>query len=136
MDAKRVLIVDDDPVFVKSAVAILESHGYLADSASGGQDALARMEQDKPELVILDVMMDWTLDGVDVSRIMMKRPELRDVPIIMVTSIRDSEYRGSFPLDEYLHIDSWLDKPCSPQTLLSEVDKVLERHAMYRSRAS
>ncbi len=60
----RILIVDDDPVFSKSATAILESQGYQVDTAAGGDAGLAKMQEDKPDLVILDVMMDWVLDGV------------------------------------------------------------------------
>jgi DNA-binding response OmpR family regulator len=129
----KVLIVDDDPLFVKSTCAILEAHGYEVDSAQGGDEALSKMKEQAPDLVLLDVMMDWVLDGVSVSRSMMHEPGLRQVPIIMVTSIRDSEYRGSFPQDEYLHINSWLDKPCSPDQLVAEVEAVLERHERFKT---
>jgi hypothetical protein len=49
----------------------------------------------------------------------------------MVTSIRNSEYRGVFPQDEYLHIDRWLDKPCPPDKLVSEVQATLARHRQF-----
>lgn len=127
----KIMIVDDDPLFVMSARAVLESHGYHVDSAAGGDEGLSKIAASKPDLVLLDVMMDWVLDGVSVSRELMKQPALRQIPIIMVTSIRDSEYRGQFPLDEYLHIDSWLDKPCPPEKLLAEVESVLERHTRF-----
>ena len=129
----KVLIVDDDPLFVKSTRAILETHGYEVDSAEGGDEGLVKMRENKPDLVLLDVMMDWVLDGVSVSRSMMHEPALQQIPIIMVTSIRDSEYRGSFPQDEYLHINSWLDKPCSPEKLVSEVETVLKRHERFKA---
>jgi DNA-binding response OmpR family regulator len=129
----KILIIDDDPLFVKSSSAILESHGYEVDSAQGGDEGLAKMREQKPDLVLLDVMMDWVLDGVSVSRQMMHEPALQQIPIIMVTSIRNSEYRGTFPQDEYLHINSWLDKPCSPEVLVAEVTSVLERHEKYRA---
>lgn len=124
----RILIVDDDPIFVKATTAILESHGYEVDSAQTGDEALVKIEQEKPDLVLLDVMMDWVLEGVSVSRQMMEHPDMRRIPIIMCTSIRNSEYRGLFPQDEYLHIDSWLDKPCPPDRLVSEVEATLARH--------
>ena len=124
----KILVVDDDPVYTKSTAAVLEAHGYQVTSAQNGNEGLAKMKESKPDLVLLDVMMDWVLDGVSVSREMMKEAELRQIPIIMVTSIRDSEYRGIFPQDEYLHIDSWLDKPWSPEKLISEVEAVLARH--------
>jgi DNA-binding response OmpR family regulator len=132
---QRILIIDDDPIYVKSTRAILESHGYQVDSASNGDAGLSKMRQEMPDLVILDVMMNWVLEGVTVSQEMMNQQDLRGVPIIMVTSIRNSEYRGLFPQDQYLHIDSWLDKPCAPDKLLSEVGRTLARHKKYQAPA-
>lgn len=129
---KRILVIDDDPVFVKAAEAVLEAHGYAVDSAANGDEGLTKMAQQRPDLVLLDVMMVWTLEGVTVSREMMARKELQGIPIIMATSIRSSEYRGMFPQDEYLHIDSWLDKPCAPEALLSEVERILARRERFK----
>jgi CheY-like chemotaxis protein len=133
---RTILVIDDDPIYVKSTKAVLESHGYRVESASNGQKGLSMMKEEMPDLVILDVMMDWVLEGVTVSQEMMDQQELRRVPIIMVTSIRDSEYRGLFPQDQYLHINSWLDKPCTPDQLVSEVERTLARHAKYQSAAA
>jgi len=130
--AHKILVIDDDPIFVKTTRAILESHGYQVDSAQDGDEGLAKMREDIPDLVLLDVMMGWVLEGVSVSREMMDEKELRGIPIIMVTSIRDSEHRGVFPQDEYLHINSWLDKPCAPSKLVSEIETTLSRHEKYR----
>ena len=133
MDAgRKILVIDDDPIFVKSTTAVLQSRGYQVDSAQNAEEALAKMSQERPDLVLLDVMMDWVLEGVTISQEMMSQKELQRVPIIMITSIRDSEYRGLFPQDQYLHINSWLDKPCPADKLLSEVEKTLARHEKYR----
>ncbi len=129
MDTKRkILVIDDDPIYVKSTKAVLESHGYQVNSAKNGQEGLDKIKQEKPDLVLLDVMMDWVLDGVSVSQEMMDQQDLWDIPIIMITSIRASEYQGVFPQDQYLHINSWLDKPCPPDKLVAEVESVLARH--------
>jgi DNA-binding response OmpR family regulator len=135
MSNERILVVDDDPIYLRSSRAVLESHGYHVDTAQDGSKALAIMEREKPDLVILDVMMDWVLEGVSISQEMMSRRELQDVPIIMVTSIRSSEYKSMFPQDQYLHINSWLDKPCSPDQLLSEVEKTLARHREHQEKS-
>jgi CheY-like chemotaxis protein len=129
---RRILIIDDDPIYVKSTKAVLESRGYQVDSAKNAEEALTQMSQETPDLVLLDVMMDWVLEGVTISQEMMSQKDLQRIPIIMITSIRDSEYRGMFPQDQYLHINSWLDKPCSADKLLSEVEKTLARHEKYR----
>lgn len=132
---RKILVIDDDPIYVKSTRAILESHGYQVDSAQNGEEALAKMSQEKPDLVLLDVMMDWVLEGVTISQEMMSQRELQPIPIIMVTSIRDSEYRGTFPQDQYLHINSWLDKPCPPDKLVAEIRKTLARHEEYQKKS-
>ena len=132
---ERVLVIDDDPIYVKSTTAILEAHGYQVESASNREEGLAKMAEHKPDLLLLDVMMDWVLDGVSVSREMMEQQDLRRIPIVMVTSILNSEYRGVFPQDEYLHIDSWLNKPCPPDKLVAEVEKTLARHKQYQERS-
>lgn len=129
----KILIVDDDPDFVTLTEAVLRSKGYEVEVAYDGEQALNRMTsaQGLPDVVLLDVMMAWPLEGVSVSRDMMRNTALQSIPIIMVTSIRDSEYREIFPQDEYLHIDAWLDKPCSPETLIREIEAVLARHQRY-----
>ncbi len=129
----RVLIVDDDPAYVKSTKLILESHGYQVDSASSGDQALVRMQLQKPDLVLLDIMMDWVLDGVNVTREMLRHPALSSIPIVIVSSIVNSENRDLFPQDQYLHADSWLDKPCSPSAIVGEVERILSRYEQHES---
>jgi DNA-binding response OmpR family regulator len=133
---QRILVVDDDPIYAKSTKAVLESHGYYVDIAQDGSEALAMMGRERPDLVIPDVMMDWVLEGVTISQEMMSRRELQSIPIIMVTSIRSSEHRGMFPQDQYLHINSWLDKPCAPDQLVSEVEKTLARHKEFEEESA
>ncbi len=122
-----VLIVDDDPAYIKSTQLVLESHGYEVDSANSGDEALGKMRTQPPDLVLLDIMMDWVLDGVNVTRQMLRDRELQGIPIIIVSSIVDSEYRDMFPQDEYLHCDYWLDKPCPPSVLVNKIETVLSR---------
>jgi DNA-binding response OmpR family regulator len=126
------LIVDDDAAYVKSTELVLESHGYDVDSARSGNEALAKMQLQLPDLVLLDIMMDWPLDGVNVSQEMLRRSELRGIPVIIVSSIVDSEYREFFPQDQYLHADAWLDKPCPPSEIVAKVEDVLLRYERRR----
>ncbi len=124
----KILIIDDDPVWVKAATMILESEGYSVDSAQDGDEGLAKMEQRKPDLVLLDVMMKRPLEGISVSREIARQQKLRDIPIIMVTSVLDTEYSDAFLQSEHLPIASTLLKPCSPSRLLAEVERVLSLH--------
>lgn len=121
-----VLIVDDDPDFVEMTRAVLEGAGYGVVSAASGNEALACMRRQHPSLVILDVMMEGLLDGLDASHAMRLDQNLQRIPIIMVSSIASSEYAGMFPTDEYLPVDTFLSKPVNPARLLEEVRRLTE----------
>jgi CheY-like chemotaxis protein len=121
----RVLVVDDDPDFVKVTTKVLEQAGHEVLSAANGAKALQVMRQDTPDLVLLDIMMSYILDGLDVSREMAEDPVLKDVPVIMVTSLTGVKGSAMFPTDEYVPVDEWLAKPVDPQTLLTRVAEAL-----------
>lgn len=123
----RILIVDDDPDFVEIARLILQSNGYETASASNGAQALANMRQEHPDLVLLDVMMSTVLDGVNVTHEMQADPQLKNIPVIMVSSIINSPHAEMFPTDEYIPMDAWITKPIDPQDLLQKVDQLLKR---------
>jgi len=117
----KVMVVDDDPDFVEITRMILEGNGYEVTTAANGDQALNTMRQDLPDLVLLDIMMTHVLDGLDLSHVMSEDPVLKNVPIIMISSIADSSSAGMFPTDEYLPIDAWISKPVQPDDLLIKV---------------
>lgn len=121
----KVLVVDDDPDFVKVTAKILEKAGYEVASASNGAKALQMMRSDPPDVVLLDIMMAYILDGLDVSREMAADPALKDVPVIMVTSLTGVKGSGLFPTDEYVPVDEWLSKPVEADVLLRRVGEAL-----------
>ena len=123
----KILVVDDDPDFVEITRMILEAHDYQVISAANGDQALAKMRQDRPDLVLLDVMMSCVLDGLDVSKEMLADAALKDIPIIMISSIASSPYAGMFPTDEYLPVDAWISKPVQPADLLKKVKHCLPK---------
>jgi CheY-like chemotaxis protein len=118
----RVLVVDDDPDFVKVTSKILQRAGHEVVSAANGAKALKTMRQDPPDVVLLDIMMSYILDGLDVSREMADDPKLKDVPVIMVTSLTGVKGSAMFPTDEYIPVDEWLSKPVDPDALLARVN--------------
>lgn len=123
----NILIVDDDPDFVEITRTILESKGHKVSSASDGEEAMESIRKQKPDLVLLDIMMANILDGLRVTWEMHDDPELYKIPIIVVSSIGQSPYAGHFPTDEYLHVDDWLSKPIQPEVLLGKVQLYLQR---------
>jgi formate transporter len=123
--APRVLLVDDDPDFVEITSRVLSKEGYDVTTASSGPHALEAMRHARPDLVLLDVMMAEPLEGVAVSREMASDPELKDVPVVMVSSIDSSEYAGLLPDDTHIPIDVWLSKPVSADRLLKTIRRFL-----------
>lgn len=123
----RILVVDDDPDFVDITSRILKASGYEIVTAANGLQALAAMRQQKPNLVLLDIMMSTVLDGLSVSEEMQADPELRDVPVIMVSSIADTEYAAVFPTDGYVHMDAWISKPIQAEDLLKKVGQHIKQ---------
>ncbi|MBM3189002.1 MAG: response regulator transcription factor [Chloroflexi bacterium] len=122
----KILIVDDDPDFVEATRMVLEAAGYDVIAAADGDEGLARCRDEQPDLVILDVIMSTVLDGLNMSQRMADDPEQSKTPILMVTSIANSDYAALFPTDEYIHIDDFVSKPIAPADLLARVKKLIQ----------
>ena len=121
----RILIVDDDPDFVETTRIVLEQKGHETLSAASGDECLEVTRAQKPDLIILDVIMSSILDGLTVSQKLQNDPEHKDIPIVMVTSIANTDYAALFPTDEYVHINTFLTKPVLPDRMLKEVARFL-----------
>jgi CheY-like chemotaxis protein len=123
----NVLVVDDDPDFVTVTTRVLETAGYEVVSAANGAQARGSLRQNRPDVILLDIMMSYVLDGLDVIREMAEDPGLKDVPVIVVTSLTGVRGSQMLPTDEYVPVDEWLSKPVDPDTLLSRVSDVLTK---------
>jgi two-component system, OmpR family, alkaline phosphatase synthesis response regulator PhoP len=107
----KVLVIDDDPDFCEFMRTGLESGGFEVFTAASGKQGLSAMRSAKPDLVFLDVVMTHPTEGVDVAATIKGDPELWDIPVVMLTSILDTEYIGHFPTDKPLAVDQFLTKP-------------------------
>lgn len=125
--AKKVLIVDDDPDIVEAEKMILESEGYEVDSAPDGESGLAKAAEIKPDLIILDVMMTTMDQGFQVAYELRQSDELKNIPIMMTTSIGQvTNFRFDPEKDEdFLPVDAFIEKPIKPADLISYVKKLL-----------
>ena len=120
MAGERVLAVDDEPRYLEIIRLNLEAAGYRVASAASGEEALAALEADDPDLIVLDVMLPG-LDGFEVcSRVR----ERSSCPIIMLTAkgAEEDKVRGL-----RLGADDYVTKPFSAQELLARVEAVLRR---------
>jgi adenylate cyclase len=121
----KILVVDDDPDFVEIMRTILESNGYSVITAANGQQAMSMVKTHHPDLMLLDIMMSTVLDGLNVSEQLAQDPEAKYMPVIMISSIADTQHAQLFPMEETPHMDAWLSKPVDPATLLGKVAELL-----------
>jgi CheY-like chemotaxis protein len=119
-----VLIIDDDPDLCAVLQTVLQSEGFTVRCASQGSLGLEMMRERKPDVVFLDIIMRMPTEGVWVSEEIANDPELRGVPVVMLTSIVGSEFAGHFPTDRPLHAHKFLDKPVP----LSQIVAIASRY--------
>jgi len=124
---KRILLVDDDKEFVQATKDLLEAHGYEVLTAHSGAQGLEIARKSYPNLMLLDVMMATDTEGFDVSRKIEESPELKGLPVILMTGIKKAmNLPFSFEPDEdWLPVKTVLDKPVPPDKLLAEIAKLL-----------
>ena len=126
--ANKVLVIDDDNDFVESIVNLLEARGYVVASASNGQEGVEKAKADKPNLILLDVMMTTKDEGFNVARQLHEIDDLKGTPVIMVTGVRKEMNLpfGFEPDETWLPVKEILEKPIKPETLLTAVANALK----------
>jgi DNA-binding response OmpR family regulator len=130
MIGKKVLVVDDDPDILDAMSMILEAQGYKVVFAHDGVECLDKLASEKPDLLILDLLMPKT-DGFAVYRELRspKWSEYRDMPVLILSSVREEASRRRYELEtgQALKPDEYIEKPILPRVLLGCVEKLLKR---------
>jgi CheY-like chemotaxis protein len=132
--SRTVLLVDDDADFVEMNRILLERNGYAVHVAYSGRQCLAEVTARRPDLIILDMVMESRDDGFDVSRELRNSEHTKSIPLIMITSVNDRIPFHLEPDRTWLPVDALLEKPVEPQLLLTIVGKALRGHAGQRVR--
>ena len=124
----KILVVDDDPVFVQATKAVLESKNYQVSAAFDGDEGLQKVQDERPDLIILDIIMP-TKDGFTVCEQLKGDPQYSKIPVLILTSFAEKKGGTSIPVSEGLTLEAedYIDKPVSPDELLSRVGKMLSR---------
>jgi CheY-like chemotaxis protein len=128
MGSAKILIVDDDVDLTKAMQTILESHDYTVLTAADREEGMEKIRTDKPDLAILDVMMSTWEDGFEMARELKKDPELKKMPIMILTSVKDRtgiDFKPTAGDPTWCPVDGFLDKPVEPDQLLEEVQRLL-----------
>jgi CheY-like chemotaxis protein len=126
-DSKAILVIDDDLDFLDFVSIVLSANGYEVETASSAQEGLEKMRGDPPDLVIVDCMMSFVLDGWSVSREMRFDPQLCNIPVLMVSAIVSDQNDPLFPGTEQCRVDGFMSKPLDPAGLLRRVAELVSR---------
>ncbi len=124
---KKVLIIDDDPDFVSALEALLQSSGYEVSAAANGKEGLHLAKTQRPDLILLDVMMTERTEGFFTLQELRRTPGLKSTPVIVISSIYAEQplFRVS-PEAGWLPANLFLPKPVDPGRLLEEARRLTE----------
>jgi len=123
----QVLIIDDDPDFLRSTGTILKSAGYEVIEASSGKEGLEKAKTVKPDLYIIDLVMETYGEGSRVVEALKSDEETRDKPRIMISSVDLQGPWESYKQQEQIGCDDVMQKPVSPAALLKCVERQLSQ---------
>ncbi len=126
---EKILVVDDDPDILDAVSMILESQGYKVVTAQNGLEGLAKIEAEKPALMILDLLMP-KMDGFALYRELQdpKWSKYKGMPILILSSVREEASRRRYELETgvELGVDDYIEKPFSPDILLKRIGRLIK----------
>jgi CheY-like chemotaxis protein len=124
---KKIMIIDDDIDIVEVMRITLESDGYDVIDAQEGQKGLEILKKEKPDLLILDVMMGTLDEGFHIAYQIRNDEDIKDIPILMITAVgAQTGFEFDMQRDEdFLPVNAFIEKPVNPQVLLDTVKRNL-----------
>jgi DNA-binding response OmpR family regulator len=129
----KILVIEDDADMVTAIRMPLEANDHQVFEAATGEEGLQKVKEIEPDLIILDVMMETTTAGFQVS-LQLRSPDpeseyaaYRHVPILMLTAIHTTTSLRFGPDEAYLPVDDFVDKPIDPDVLLDKVNALIEQ---------
>ena len=132
MAQTRLLIIDDDPDYVDGIRSILEKADYEVDVAYNPKDGYKALETGNYDMLLLDIMMGRGAEGVMVARKINKDPVLREIPVLIITGLREQIaflFPGQPVHPRFLPTDELMEKPVDPNLLLEKVETLLKQAA-------
>ena len=129
----KILVIDDDPDFIDAVTPILESALYDVVTALSPDEGKEKIFSEKPDLILLDIMMDSLFDGFSLCHAIktsMEYKEFKDTPVIFVSAVKEKTgSRFAFRGEEQGMIgpDDYIDKPVKPGDLLARIEKFLKK---------
>lgn len=126
----KILIVDDDPDMRLAIASVLKSRSYEVIEGRDGEEALRKLKDEKPDLMLLDLLMP-KMDGFAVVKELQNKKEkgYPDIPVLIISSVREeaSHRRYELEVGHKLDVDDYIEKPIEPFVLLQRVEKLLSK---------
>ncbi len=126
---KKLIIIDDDPDYVAGIKSVLETASYSVDVAYNPKDGFKALQTKRYDLLLLDIMMGRGAEGVALARKIRKDPKLRELPVLIITGIREQIaflFPGQPVHPHFVETDELLEKPVEPKLLLEKVSALLK----------
>lgn len=129
----KILVIDDDPDFNAAITPVLESAQYNVVTALNPKEGKEKIFSEKPDLILLDIMMDSLFDGFSLCHAIKRSKEykeFKDTPIIFVSAVKEKAgSRFSFKGEEQgmAGPDDYIDKPVKPDDLIARIERLLHR---------
>jgi len=125
----KILIIDDDPDYVEATKAILENKSYKVVVAYNRNDGMKKIDSEKPDLIILDIMMEKLDDGFTICYKLKHDPELKKIPVLSVSAVTEKTGLKFSPETdgEYFEADDYVEKPVRADDLLERVERLLKK---------
>lgn len=130
MENAKILIVDDDVDLAESLQITLENEQYTVITASDRIEGMEKIKTEKPNLLLLDVMMATWQDGFEMVRELKKTDEFKDVPVLMMTAVKSRtglDFKPTAGDPTWCPVDGFLDKPIEHDVLLGEIKRLLSQ---------
>ena len=130
MAKAKILIADDDEDIRESVQAILESRQYEVVTAADRIEGMDKIKTEKPDLVILDVMMSTWQDGFEMARELKNDPQFKEMPILMMTGVKEQtgmDFKSTAGDPTWCPVEGFLDKPVTPDILITEIERLLSK---------
>ena len=123
----KILVIDDDRDFQDVTRLVLERSGFEVASAYTPEEGIDKVQAEKPDLVILDVLMPSDYEGFEVARRVREELKLKELPIILLTAVHGEKkvpYRFA-PHEQWLPVDYFFDKPVESGVLVGKIKELL-----------
>jgi two-component system alkaline phosphatase synthesis response regulator PhoP len=126
---KKLIIIDDDPDYVAGIKSVLETANYSVDVAYNPKDGFKALQTKRYDLLLLDIMMGRGAEGVALARKIRKDPLLRELPVLIITGLREQIaflFPGQSVHPHFVENDELIEKPVEPKLLLEKVSSLLK----------